>query len=652
MLSALLLYLALGSGVATLAEGAPHRYWPRFPRPTVILTVREVRTPDEAFVLQSAAGLAAKAALEGRNREMVWYPIGHPAYERWHADLMRQVKPREVVLDDVWGIVERLRKRGIVRGYVLFKKDAHDRALHERGDYDPSANVATVMASRMHGILVSEEARAQAEAAGLRMLADARGVSEDECFSRYGATTSRTVLAVLDPKAAHCRAEAIALNAFVLATWGPALDRALARLEPDSPILGWGLGDEFRNTEPVSRWAAWQSATNWCLNLPVLSTEEVGKTIPAGSVRQRRVPSLWDLNWEDGVHWASFLMTDGDNVQWLMGDFQFGAEKAWWNSPARGKFAMGWGACIADLMQLCPYAWLNLVKTASPSDDLVLMGGGYYYPDLFGKERTGVDAMRVHARRIRGYMRLAGARVLHMNAAKWDSPEAIRAYTTFAEEIPELEGIMMVQYAPYTAGKGRVIWVKRRDGSHLPVVAARFAIWAHSRFPNDGPPRRVAKMLSAMPTHDPADRAAATPRPSDVPDFSWVTVHCWSFFREAGDNEADDAEEVDQARWRDLGAKRGLEPVEWCVRRLEPHVRVVTPAEMTMLLSLKHNSAEALTRALDELQRVAASASPARRKAAAQHIERARKQIAAGEFREAFAAGKRASVLLKAPVKR
>ncbi|NLH98942.1 MAG: hypothetical protein GX446_05550 [Chthonomonadales bacterium] len=62
---------------------------------------------------------------------------------------------------------------------------------------------------------------------------------------------------------------------------------------------------------------------------------------------------------------------------------------------------------------------------------------------------------------MRGYLRMAGVRVLHMNATKWDSAEAIRAYTVFAEEIPELEGIVMVQYAPYTAGGGKVLWVKR-----------------------------------------------------------------------------------------------------------------------------------------------------------------------------------------------
>ncbi|MBM3494973.1 MAG: hypothetical protein FJX72_11745, partial [Armatimonadetes bacterium] len=339
---------------ATLATVAPaqggvepaklHRYWPRFPRPTVMVTTPEVRSNDEAFVLLSVSGLAARAALNGPNREMVWYPLGHPAYLRWRADMLARTKAKVIGLPDVWAVVERFRKLGIVKGYVLFSHDTSDRQLHQRGAHQPSANVATVMAGQMGAILVSEAAEEKAKQMGLILLGDARTISEEECFDRWAAKCSRTVLAMIDPKVPHSRAEAIAMNAFVLGTHGPLLDRALARLEPDSPILGWGMGDEFHLTEPVSRWGSWQSATNWCMNLPALSTEEVGRTIPASQARPRKPVSLWDLKWEEGVHYASFLMTDGDNVQWLMGDFPFGAENAWWNSPVRGKFPMGWGA--------------------------------------------------------------------------------------------------------------------------------------------------------------------------------------------------------------------------------------------------------------------------------------------------------------------
>jgi hypothetical protein len=61
-------WLALSATLLCLALADPpapqplHRYWPTFPRPKTILTVKEVRTVDEAFVLQSVAGLPARRA--------------------------------------------------------------------------------------------------------------------------------------------------------------------------------------------------------------------------------------------------------------------------------------------------------------------------------------------------------------------------------------------------------------------------------------------------------------------------------------------------------------------------------------------------------------------------------------------------------------
>lgn len=627
-----------------------HRYWPRFPRPRVLLTVAEVRSQDEAFLLQSVAGLAARSALNGSNREMVWYPIGHPAYLRWHEVMLKQTRAREETLPDVWAVVERFRRAGIVKGYVLFRKDNFARQVHEHGEYDPSPNIATVAAARLQGVLVSETLEDEARHRGLPLLVDVRSMTEEEAFERWGSHSSRRAMTMLDPKLAHCRAEAIAQDTFVTATYGSVTEKALARLEPDSPVLGWGIGDEWKLTEPISRWAAFQTATNWSVNLSVLSTEQVGETIPLRSVRARKA-SLWDLTWEEGLHYTAFLMTDGDNVQWLMADFQIGHEKSWWDSPVRGRFPMGWGTCAVDLLQVCPYAWQNLIRTATPRDDLILMGGGYYYPDLFGKARNGTAALRLHARRIRGYLRATGIRVLHMNAGTWDSPDAVRAYQVFAEEIPELEGILMVQYAPYTAGQGKIIWVRRKDGSPLPVISARYAIWGRSPFPNDGPPAEVARRLNAEPRFFATSATRATPTEARIVSeetpagISWVTVHCWSWFREAPHDAPEDAEEVDQAQRPD-GAKRGLEPVEWCVRRLAPHVRVVTPTELVRLTNLHLRPQETLSLALNELERQSRSLNAARRKLVSQQVERARAALAAGRYREAFLAGKAASKIV------
>ena len=50
-------------------------------------------------------------------------------------------------------------------------------------------------------------------------------------------------------------------------------------------------------------------------------------------------------------HTVTFLMTDGDNIQWLLSGFASGP--AWFGSPDRGKVAMGWTISPA-LAELAP----------------------------------------------------------------------------------------------------------------------------------------------------------------------------------------------------------------------------------------------------------------------------------------------------------
>ncbi|MCS6831722.1 MAG: hypothetical protein NZ749_13905, partial [bacterium] len=409
-------------------------------------------------------------------------------------------------------------------------------------------------------------------------------------------------------------------------------ERILRSLEPDSPILGWGTGNEDQFTLPSTEWAHFQTGTTFCFNLPVMCTEYVGSTFSASRVRPRRTPSLWELDWREDMHYVAFIMTDGDNVSWLMGNFIEEEHHAWWSNPHRGKFPMGWTFCYSDLAQVCPYALQYLYETASPKDDLVLMGGGYYYPDRFAVKRgEPLRLLRLHAERVGAYMRLGGLRTLLFNAQRWDSSEAVRAYRLFAEVVPNLLGIFAIQYYPYPAGKGRVIWLDNGRGEKTPVVSARYAIWSNVRRENEGTPSMVAQWLNRQPVRGVEER------------FSWVTVHCWSWFRKRGTKEPPESEDVDQTRGGEPGIERGLSPVQWCVEQLAPHVQVVTPTALLLLLRLHKYPAETLRQELSQLQ-AGCRALRARRPRLAADLERqlqsAWRSMERKDYRAAFETGK------------
>jgi hypothetical protein len=292
------------------------------------------------------------------------------------------------------------------------------------------------------------------------------------------------------------------------------------------------------------------------------------------------------------VHYVAFLMSDGDNVQWMMGNFLGGSQgPSYYESPRRGELPLGWTFPYVELAQLCPYALEELFERATPQDDFVLYGGGYFYPDRYGARRQEA-CLALHARRTGEYMRHAGLRTIAFNLQDWDSEGALMAYETFARHVPALDGILTVQYYPYSGGEGRILWVPNGRGGELPVISCRLCIWAQTGRPRDTTPAGVAAQLNAL-----------SPGATWSEDsFSFVMPHAWSRFRDTHGDPSLTAEEegVDQHA-EAPGTARGVEPITWCAERLAPHVRVVTPQELVLLARLHLRTRQTLERYHAEL---------------------------------------------------
>ncbi len=562
----------------SFADPLPDRWWPEFPLPARVLVSESLNGlgPDEGTTLQTLCGLTAYTARRQGGGEMLWSGTGDiPSYEEW---LDRIAANPAVAVDrtprKLWDLVDRYRDMGTLQGYILYHADIAKRTLYEGKPEDWSMNVATALCAPLGGVAVEERFEETAKAHGLKLLADARGKDEAWLWKEYGEKLSHGQLGRQDPKNAVMRDAIVAMGATMVSAPGALYTEALHAMRPGSPILGWGLGMEDEQTGPSSRWGLIQTATNWCVNLAPCSSGKTGLDYPFKPFAESPATTQKD---DPDTRYVSFIMTDGDNVQWLMMNFCKGQEaQQYWASPARGKMALGWTVCAADLLQLCPYTLDYLRDTATPNDDFLLYGGGYYYPDWFGKDRGIPDLLAQHARRLNKYMEKCGIHSFALNAQKWDGPEALAAYDTYVREMPALNAIFTVQYYPYTAGGGAIKWIPRQGGGRVPVISARNAIWAgRGKDPREGTPGRVAEMLNAWaakPVQTPEDR------------FAWVIVHCWSWFKDAPSGSPASAEEVDQAT-PPAEAARGYLPSTWCAARLAPKIRVVTPTALARRLA-------------------------------------------------------------------
>jgi hypothetical protein len=587
------------AGVFTLAVcsaaqgGEEGRWWPVQTMPQgIVRTVpwQSFEAPGKAYemLVQSVAGLAAQAVNERHGDELVWVGTNHVDLEEWLRRMLadhRQVQQRGVFRP--WELVDRYRARGLVKGYILYTQDSSPgRVFEPRPDANCSVNVATSLAGLLCGIVVEERLEPEARRHGLKLLLDARHKSQQWCFETYRERFNRHMLCTQDPQVANVRDLAIAARAFTVCGLDEPLPAALRWLEAPSPILGWNMGDEFKVTRASTVCGHFQTATNWCMNLPVLM---------AGSEQREscQAPRLdpRTIDFHDGRSMVSFISTDGDNVQWYEVGF-FRNSRDYWSSPDRGRIPFGWSCCFSQLAQLCPQAMECAVETRTGNDWFVEWGGGYYYPDLFALERPNRwEVLAREARRTWAMMKKTGTRIIGFNVSRYDSPDALRAYEVFARETEGLLAILVFQYSPYEAGAGKTFWVHDGRGMEVPVITARYSIWQHNnKRSRSGTPAKVAREIG--------ESVAAAP-PAELPRYDWAITHVWSYFRRApGTDEA--AEDLPRATQKHGAAPdggiRGYTPVVWCAERLPKSIGVVSPEELAWRIRMKHNPEQ--TRAL------------------------------------------------------
>ena len=592
--------LLLASLAARAADSAELRWWPVQEAPQAVVRtdlglMAEIAEPggrkpnvwlgQEHMLVESVAGLAAQAVNQKRGDELVWIEPRRKDYPLWYQSLTNRLRLPDRGLFKPWQLVQRFARRGIVKGYILYTYDpSSGHPMHFRSDTDESANVATSLAGLLGGVLVSEGLEPQAKRAGLKLLFDARGKTAAWCFGTYRDQLSRHFALLQSPQVPHCRDIAIAHRMMVMFGTNSPIPEVYAWLRPLSSVLGWNGADEAAAVKPLSRAGHILLPCNWSMNLSTLS---------AGS-------DHWDgggqfhsfdprrIKFNDRSHAVSFIMSDGDNVQWLMGSFC--THPDYWASPDNGHFPLGWGAAIGCLDQCSPDTLAYLKHTQRPDSTLNLHAGGYFYPDLLGLNRPPEVRRRIlteHARRVSHYLKRSGCRTYQFITMDLDSREAHEAYRVFARELTALLGMFALQYHPYEGGDGKVFWVDNGRGDPIPVVTAKFSIWGNgsSPHPRAGTPAKIARAINE------AARAAAA---TNGTLNAWCVTHAWSGFRKIPDND-EQAEDTGPGQT----AARAVTPTRWCVDRLDPAVRVVSPEELLWRIRLAR-APEATRRAMAE----------------------------------------------------
>jgi len=285
---------------------------------------------------------------------------------------------------------------------------------------------------------------------------------------------------------------------------------AFRHVQLNGALLGWG--DEHTTVFTASQYGLHVHAADFASNLSVYSNFSV-------PVQQKNHSA--DTTIIPGKHTVCFVMTDGDNVQWLTNDFA--TNTGWYGSHNRGQVNIGWTVSPA-LAELAPtvlkYFYDSAASTPTGQDYFVgaSSGMGYIYPSDF----TPLDSGTAITERM---LHKADLRIQTIIDDTYQS-YVMQDYLQQAD----IDAILFFSY-----GDGYMGLHGFTDCYYgKPVISARYSLWGGVYSPAS-----LAQVLDTSSTD-----------PYSPDGYSLVDVHVW-------DNTVDS--------------------VIKCVQLLDTNVRVVTP---------------------------------------------------------------------------
>ena len=233
----------------------------------------------------------------------------------------------------------------------------------------------------------------------------------------------------------------------------------------------------------------------------------------------------------DGKHKVAFLMSDGDNLQWMFNNFATDTTH-WWGSPDRGKVKLGFTLSPA-LVEVGPVILEYLRRTKTDNDDFVgaPSGVGYIYPsvwpadkiaefgtltDLYMNKTSAAADHVVNTVNVIGDPCVGGTYIPGCKGLV--SPNMSSLEPLLAQ--PSVDGVFWYTFGAGYAGWSDTMW---SPTTKKPVVGARYSLWGEAK---------AGTMLGVKPLIFNMEKQLLERKigidPTQKNGYSLISVHAWS----------------------------------------------------------------------------------------------------------------------------
>ena len=470
----LLIFSLIVFNANTQIDRIENSIYPSSTTPDTLYVINDlIHTDDELFVIQSLQGVLAKT-------KPVLFRERGSGSSIWINDLVENYGIYRSNMYDT-NLVQLLTDfKSYLNGYILCNS------------FDESSNVALSISGVTGSIAVPSALESIAISAGLNLNIDVRDKSYDWALDTYENQLSKDIVSYQKEEKGHFLSDySIFSNAFHFYgdIHGDITEKAFDRMNKNSVLFGWG-DDEYQTIRKSSEFGIGVHPGDWCFNLSTL-TNFNAETV-------QKVPVIRDTATIPNTHTVCFLMSDGDNIQWMLN--LFADDQRWFGSNNRGQMPIGWTIPPA-LCELAPTVMNKLYKMAENSEngrDYFIAGPSgntYNFPDFFLDNPGQCSVMNT-------YLEKSDLNIVNI-LGNDDNPRILSEYTS----LENVEGVFYYDYGNYSKGEGKIYC-----DSWKPIVQSRYNLWGGFETCES-----MATKLNNLPR-----------TPENENGYSLIAVHAWS----------------------------------------------------------------------------------------------------------------------------
>jgi hypothetical protein len=387
-----------------------------------------------------------------------------------------------------------------------------------------STNVALSLGGILNAVAIPADIEASAITAKLTKILDVRGKDETWALANYGTQFSKTIASyqnVSDDRGLYLGDFSTFAGAFQF--WDESSTGTLAtsvynRMNTGATFFGWGAG-EYETVEQLSKKSMLIHPSDFSPNLSTLCN------VPVAMPKQKDPVAPYKV--VPNVHTVCFVMSDGDNIQWLSGASD---DLNNWANPNRARLNLGW-TISPSFVELAPAMYRKYVENALTTADCrnVLVaapsGVGYHFPGIFPNLANECDLLNKYMKKAD----LGIVNIIDVDLGAHNPNQYLRQ--------SNIDALFYYTYgANYTGMNGKISWYKDK-----PSIGGRYTLWGMLSAPD-----ALAAKLNAASTNIYTEGG-----------YSLIPVHVCS---------------------------RNVTDVMECIKLLGPKVRVVAPDEFVWLI--------------------------------------------------------------------